>query len=142
MQRACLALMGINDVVPSVCERLSVSRNFLSPASSCCLIRSAAAAYSNVVDLYSGITGLWSTAVLSVARIGLSATSVGNVEKKFFVALFAGGSTAGALLCSDYVWYLWLHGGLLLIVCQRRSVALLIASSPCDHLLSHALCCR
>jgi hypothetical protein len=128
--------MGINDVVSSVCERLSVSRNFLSPASSCCLIRSAAAAYSDVVDLYSGITGLWSTAVLSVARIGLSATSVGNV------ALFAGGSTAGALLCSDYVWYLWLRGGLLLIVCQRRSVALLIASSPCDHLFSHALCCR
>ncbi len=52
-------------------------------------------AVSNVVDLYSGITGLWSTAVLSVARSSLSATSVGNV------ALFAGGSNGGAV----FHWY-------------------------------------
>ena len=52
-------------------------------------------AVSNVVDLYSGITGLWSTAVLSVARYALTATSVGNVT------LFAGGSDAGAV----FHWY-------------------------------------
>ncbi len=109
---------------------------FCPPASACCLIRSAAADYSNVVDIYNGITGLWSTAVLSVARDRPATASVGNV------AFFAGGSTERALLCSDYVWCLCLRGDLLLIVCQRRSVALLIASSPCDHLFSHALCCR
>jgi hypothetical protein len=41
--------------------------------------------YSNVVDLYDSGTGRWSTAQLSQARWGLSATSVGTV------ALFAGG---------------------------------------------------
>jgi hypothetical protein len=93
---------------------------FFSPASTCCLIRSAAdpPIAFNVVDIYNVITGSWSTAVLSVARYGLTATSVGNV------ALFAGGiDGAGALLCSDYVWYLWLHGGLLLIVCERLGIA-------------------
>ena len=105
MQRACLALMGINDVVLSVCERLSVSRNSLSPASSCCLIRSAAGSQSdptiayNYVDIYDVITGSWSTAQLSVARYGLTATSVGNV------ALFAGGIDGkGALLCSQIMY--------------------------------------
>jgi hypothetical protein len=39
--------------------------------------------------------GTWSTAQLSVARASLAATSVGNV------ALFAGGSTGGALLCRE-----------------------------------------
>ena len=98
VQRACLALMGIHDVVLSACERLSVSRYLLPPTSTCCLIRSAAADYSNVVDIYNVITGLWSTAVLSVARYGLAAASVGNV------ALFAGGiDGAGAVLCAYYV---------------------------------------
>lgn len=40
-----------------------------------------------VVDLYNGATGAWTTAQLSVARDGLTATSVGNV------AIFAGGYT-------------------------------------------------
>jgi hypothetical protein len=39
----------------------------------------------NVVDLYDGGTGRWSTAQLSQARSYLSATSVGTV------AIFAGG---------------------------------------------------
>ncbi len=39
----------------------------------------------NVVDLYDSGTGRWSTAQLSQARYGLSATSVGTV------AIFAGG---------------------------------------------------
>ena len=89
--------MGVHDVALSACERLSVSRYFLRFASTCCLIRSAAGNYSNVVDIYNGITGLWSTAQLSVARYGLAAASVGNV------ALFAGGAAAGAVLCADYV---------------------------------------
>ena len=44
---------------------------------------------SKVVDLYNGTSGTWSTAQLSVARLNLAATSVGNV------AIFAGGSAAG-----------------------------------------------
>ncbi len=48
----------------------------------------AGGAYSNAVDLYNGASGTWSTAQLSVARMYLAATSVGNV------AIFAGG-TAG-----------------------------------------------
>ena len=40
---------------------------------------------SNAVDLYNYTSGTWSTAQLSVARLLLAATSVGNV------AIFAGG---------------------------------------------------
>jgi hypothetical protein len=50
---------------------------------------------SNVVDVYNGATGAWSTAQLSEARWDLAAASVGNV------ALFAGGTTDGALLCRE-----------------------------------------
>ncbi len=50
---------------------------------------------SNVVDVYNGATGAWSTAQLSVARFCLAAASVGNV------ALFAGGETGGALFCRE-----------------------------------------
>ena len=52
----------------------------------------AGGAASNVVDVYNGATGAWSTAQLSVARWNLAAASVGNV------ALFAGGQTSSALL--------------------------------------------
>ena len=48
-------------------------------------MRATAGVFSNVVDLYDSGTGRWSTAQLSQARYGLSATSVGTV------ALFAGG---------------------------------------------------
>ena len=48
---------------------------------------------SNVVDVYNGATGAWSTAQLSVVRYWLAAASVGNV------ALFAGGYTGSVLLC-------------------------------------------
>ncbi len=54
-------------------------------------MRSAAGNAFNVVDIYNGVTGAWSTAQLSVARYGLAAASVGNV------ALFAGGVGTGAL---------------------------------------------
>jgi hypothetical protein len=40
---------------------------------------------SNAVDLYNYTSGTWSTSQLSVARVELAATSVGNV------AIFAGG---------------------------------------------------
>ncbi len=48
--------------------------------------------YYNVVDLYDSGTGRWSTAQLSQARSGLSATSVGAV------AIFAGGVFGSKLL--------------------------------------------
>ncbi len=41
--------------------------------------------YSNAVDLYNSVSGTWSTAQLSAARVGLAGTSVGNL------AIFAGG---------------------------------------------------
>jgi hypothetical protein len=50
---------------------------------------------SNVVDVFNGATGAWSTVQLSVARYAFAAASVGNV------ALFAGGDTGSALLCRE-----------------------------------------
>ncbi len=47
----------------------------------------------NAVDLYNSTSGTWSTAQLSVARIQLAATSVGNV------AFFAGGFTGNCSFC-------------------------------------------
>ncbi len=53
----------------------------------CCRLMTVTAdGRSKVVDLYNGTSGTWSTAQLSVARMYLAATSVGNV------AIFAGGS--------------------------------------------------
>jgi hypothetical protein len=58
------------------------------PTTACSLMCSTAGGVnSNAVDLYNITIGTWSTAQLSVARIYLAATSVGNV------ALFAGGGT-------------------------------------------------
>ncbi len=72
-------------------------------ATTCRLMRSAAGRVtSDVVEMYNSNTGAWSTAVLSLARWALAATSVGNV------ALFAGGSTGGALLCIEHIWRAWL----------------------------------
>ncbi len=48
---------------------------------------------SNAVDLYNSASGTWSTAQLSVARVYLAATSVGNV------AIFAGGYLHGGHCC-------------------------------------------
>ncbi len=44
---------------------------------------------SNVVDIFDGSSGRWSTAVLSVARYYLAATSLPNQG----LAIFAGGQT-------------------------------------------------
>ena len=49
---------------------------------------------SNAVDLYNYTSGTWSTAQLSVVRVGLAATSVGNV------AIFAGGAGESTGNCS------------------------------------------
>jgi hypothetical protein len=90
---------------------------------------------SNVVDVYNGTTGAWSTAQLSVARWVLAATSVGNV------ALFAGGGTSSALLCKE-------GGGtggssLLLRACfVFARAAELRFCLHCDRFLSHARHCR
>ena len=43
---------------------------------------------SNATDLYNSASGTWSTAQLSVARLYLAATSVGNVA--FFAGCYAG----------------------------------------------------
>jgi hypothetical protein len=55
-------------------------------------LSTAASTSSNVVDLYNGITGTWTTAELSAARGYLEAASLGNV------ALFAGGFNVGGTL--------------------------------------------
>ena len=66
------------------------------PATASSLIRATAGGVvSNVVDVYNGATGTWSTAQLSVGRMVLAATSVGNV------ALFAGGVEISALQCRE-----------------------------------------
>ncbi len=60
--------------------------------SDCFLMRATAGGVSDVVDLYDSGTGRWSTAQLSQARNGLSATSVGTV------AIFAGGESGKLLM--------------------------------------------
>ncbi len=61
--------------------------------SDCFLMRATAGSGSvDVVDLYDSGTGRWSTAQLSQARAGISATSVGAV------AIFAGGHFGSKLL--------------------------------------------
>ena len=54
--------------------------------------------YSNVVDIFDGSSGRWSTAVLSVGRYYIAATSLPNQG----LAIFAGGSTDG--LCCFFVF--------------------------------------
>ena len=55
------------------------------------LISDSGTSYSNVVDIFDGSSGRWSTAVLSVARQYPSATSLPNQG----LAIFAGGATDG-----------------------------------------------
>jgi hypothetical protein len=102
------------------------------PATHCCLMAPLADSpyQSDVVDVYNGATGAWSTAQLSVARCGIAAASVGNV------ALFAGGSVAiGGLLCREGVEDVCCCEGL--SVCACCSVAVLFALRPLP--LSRAL---
>ena len=47
--------------------------------------------YSNAVDIYDATSGRWTTAVLSVARADLAATSL----PKQGLAIFAGGVLSG-----------------------------------------------
>jgi hypothetical protein len=69
------------------------------PLTASSLMRATAAGFDlNVVDVYNGATGAWSTAQLSVANSNLAAASVGNV------AFFAGGSNSGAVLCKKGGW--------------------------------------
>ena len=80
-----------------LCLRVLRYRGSDCPATASSLMRATAdvGTLSNVVDVYNGATGAWSTAQLSVARYNLAAASVGNV------ALFAGGETPSALLYRD-----------------------------------------
>jgi hypothetical protein len=52
-----------------------------------CADNDTAAGGSNVVDIFNAMTGVWSTANLSVARFCLAATSLPNQG----LAIFAGG---------------------------------------------------
>ena len=51
---------------------------------------------SNAVDIFNAISGSWSTAALSVARLDLAATSLPNQG----LAIFAGGYN-GMHVCRD-----------------------------------------
>jgi hypothetical protein len=51
--------------------------------------------YSSVVDIFDGISRRWSTAALSVARYGFSATSLPNHG----LAIFAGGLGLWFVFC-------------------------------------------
>ena len=89
----------------------------------------AGGTYYNVVDIYNGATGAWSTAQLSVARGSLAAASVGNV------ALFAGGGNGSAWVCRE--------GGVRLYLLLRFAcTAVFRFCLPCDRFLSHARRCR
>ena len=55
------------------------------------LIADSGGGVTNVVDMFDGSSGRWSTAVLSVARYYIAATSLPNQG----LAIFAGGITQG-----------------------------------------------
>ena len=98
MNVRCCAERGLNEcffVACVFCLRTLQYCGSVCPATSSSFMRTNADSYSNVVDVYNGATGAWSTAQLSVARNRLAAASVGNV------ALFAGGYTGSALLCRE-----------------------------------------
>ena len=63
-----------------------------------CLKQAIAGGISDAVDVYNSATGAWSTAQLSVARVSLAATSLGNV------AMFAGGQTSSSALSCRKGW--------------------------------------
>ena len=87
-------------------------------------MRATADGPSNVVDVYNGLTGAWSTAQLSVARQDLAAASVGNV------ALFAGGATGSALLCREGGVRLHFLLRACFVFCACCSIAVLFALRP------------
>ena len=65
-------------------------------ATACYLMRSAADNFDSqtAVDIFNSVTGIWSTAQLSLKRRSMGATSVGNI------ALFAGGGVADGTFCT------------------------------------------
>ncbi len=77
------------------CLRVLQYCSSVRPATVSSLTRVTAGDLSNVVDVFNGETGEWSTAQHSVARQYPAAASVGNL------ALFAGGYGRGALLCRE-----------------------------------------
>ena len=90
-------MLGLSIVVCVFCvSHMLQYLGYVCPATASSLMRATADGDAlNVVDVYNGATGAWSTAQLSVAREYLAAASVGNV------ALFAGGSNNSALLCRE-----------------------------------------
>jgi hypothetical protein len=65
-------------------------------ASDCFFMRSTADDYNSqtAVDIFNRVTGMWSTAQLSLKRRAMGATSVGSI------ALFAGGGVADGTFCT------------------------------------------
>jgi hypothetical protein len=81
--------------------------------------------YSNVVDIFNVTSGAWSTAVLSVARTVLAATSLPNLG----VAIFAGGAST-----CRHVYFRFFCVGLGNRMLEWAEVGLLIACAslmPC-----------
>ena len=64
-------------------------------------MRSTADNYASqtAVDIFNRVTGMWSTAQLSLKRRAMGATSVGNI------ALFAGGGVADGTFCTVVAEY-------------------------------------
>jgi hypothetical protein len=94
---------------------------------------------SNAVDLYNITSGTWSTAQLSVRRVHLDATSVGNV------AIFAGGWSSNCSLtlfvAGLLLFGLMSVGDAVTFVCLRRATCCLLCLL-CRRLPSHGGHCR
>ncbi len=74
---------------------------FVFCATACHLIRSTSDNFASqtAVDIFNSVTGIWSTAQLSLKRRAMGATSVGNI------ALFAGGGVADGTFCTVVAEY-------------------------------------
>ena len=82
--------------------------------------------YSSVVDIFNVLSGTWTTAVLSQARLGLVATSLPNAG----VAIFAGGCTSCNVCVRCCRMDIGVRGMHVLVEC----------GCVYDTSLSHALC--
>jgi hypothetical protein len=65
-----------------------------------CTARSDVSSVSAVVDIFNATSGTWSTAVLSVARSLLAATSLPNHG----IAIFAGGDDGACVFIFVFGW--------------------------------------
>ena len=73
------------------------------------LMRCAAGGNSDAVDIFDATSGRWTTAALSVARVGLAATSLPNQG----LAIFAGGHTRTHVLFLFFFEFMILQDGVM-----------------------------